>query len=113
MDKIAKDVLKELNEDLVSHRWIARAITPTGNGSATSSLEIETLLSELSMTGKVEIGLTQKAKPDYLEFVAWMGTVPKQVARAMEAVSNASDSYKEFGFGLYLRENFDHFERDG
>ena len=112
MNQIANDILKELKEDLVSHGWIAEAITLTGNGSATSSLKIETLLSELLMTGKVEIGLTQKAKSDFLEFVTWMGAVPKQVERAMESVSRASDSEKEFAFGLCLRKNVDRFERD-
>ena len=104
MNKIANDILKQLNEYLVSHRRVAQAITLTGNGSATSSLEIGTLLSEILMTGKVEIGLTQKAKPDYVEFVAWMATIPKQVERAMEVLSRVSDSDNEFAFGLCLRE---------
>jgi len=48
--------------------------------------------------------------PDYVEFVAWNGSVEERVNRAVKAVAAASGPDKEFADWLCLRENVDRFE---
>ena len=110
MNTIVSDVLDELHEDLISHGWLVQAIMLADQGSRPSQSRIINVLTELLETGQVEIGLTHQAEPDYLEFVAWNGTVEGKTSRALEAVAAANGPDKEFAYWLCLRENVDRFE---
>ena len=54
--------------------------------------------------------LAKMKTPDYVEFVAWNGSVEERVNRAVKAVAAASGPDKEFADWLCLRENVDRFE---
>ena len=110
MSTITSDILEELKDDLISHGWLTQAIMLANEGHHPSQSQIMNVLSELLETGKVEIGLTHQARPDYLEFVAWNGTVDERVNRAMEAVNMAAGPDKDFAYWLCLRKNVDRFE---
>jgi hypothetical protein len=105
----ADDILEMLRDDMVSHGFFAQCIAD-GGGSFTLEPRVEALLAELLSSGKVEIGTARLAGPDYVEFVAWTGTVPERISRAMSAVSNAVGHDKEFAYWLCLRENVDRYE---
>jgi len=110
MSTIIDSIVEELNDDLVSHGWLDQAIMLTDGGVRPSQTRIMDVLSEMLATGKVEVGVTNQAKPDYLEFVGWNGTVEERVSRAMESVATADGPDKEFAYWLCLRENVDRFE---
>ena len=110
MSTITSDILEELGDDLISHGWLVQAIMLADESSQLSQTQIRNVLSELLDTGKVEIGLTYQAKPDYLKFVAWNGTAKERISRALKAVAAVNGPDKEFAYWLCLRENIDHFE---
>jgi len=111
MTTITRNVLGELNDDIISHGWLVQAIKLTNDGVHPSQTQIANVLSELLETGQVEIGLTQ-TKPDYVEFVAWNGTTKERVNRAMETLAAVSGADTEFAYWLCLRQNVDRFEDD-
>src|SRR5262249_51795745 len=105
----ADDILEMLRDDMVSHGFFVQCISDGGGDCSLQSRE-RILLAELLSSGKVEIGAAKLAKPDYVEFVAWTGTIEDRISRAMNAVSNAVGPDKEFAYWLCLRENVDRYE---
>jgi hypothetical protein len=110
MTTITDDILDMLDNDIVSHGLIAQCLRQAD----TDALQFEELIKEtlkgLLASGNVEIGIPEMKTPDYLEFVAWKGTVDERVSRAVDAVANVSGPDKEFAYWLCLRENIDRFE---
>ena len=87
-----------------------QAITIADEGKSPSKARLMNVLSELLATGNVEIGQTHQAKPDYLEFVAWNGSIEERISRAVEAVDAVESRDADFAYWLCLRENVDRFE---
>jgi hypothetical protein len=110
MKQIASDVIEMLSEDMVSHGLLSQCVEPTEGDDTPSSLRVRNLLAELLSSGKVEVGEAKLASPDYVEFIAWKGTVEDRVRRALESVENMRGHDKEFAYWLCLRENVDRFE---
>ena len=105
----ADDVLEMLRDDMVSHGFFVQCIADGGGHCALESRE-RALLTELLSSGKVEIGTAKLARPDYVEFIAWTGTIPDRISRAITAVRNAVGHDKEFAYWLCLREKVDRYE---
>jgi hypothetical protein len=103
------DILEMLRDDMVSHGFFLQSIAD-GDGNCTPESRETALLAELLSSGKVEIGAAKLAGPDYVEFVAWAGTIEDRIRRAIQAVSNAVGPDKEFAYWLCLRENVDRYE---
>jgi hypothetical protein len=94
-----------LNEDMVSHGWLVQCLEQGGQ----SPLDWTPVVTEL-LSGDVEIGETRLASSNYVEFIAWRGTIGARVSRAAERVESLADSDREFAYWLALRKNVDHFE---
>jgi len=106
---ISDDILELLAEDIVSHGIIAQCLSQSTSDDAPHAT-VRSVLEELLESGNVEIGTAKLARPDYVEFLAWTGSVADRVHRAIEAVQVASESDKEFAYWLCLREHVDCFE---
>jgi hypothetical protein len=105
MSKIADHVYELLGDDMVSHGWLAHGIEQEGQSQG----EWKRVLTEL-LSGDVEIGTTRLASSDYVEFIAWKGTVEERVARAAESVESLTGPDREFAYWLAFRKNVDRFE---
>lgn len=112
MITIINDIFQMLNDDMVSHGLLAQCVEQTNTGAIYSQLGIKNVLAELLATEKVEVGVAKLVKPDYVEFIAWRGSVAERASRAMDAVAAASGADKEFAYWLCLRENVDRFESE-
>jgi hypothetical protein len=108
MHPIAQQILGLLNDDIVSHGWVAQCARQYCGDEG--ELEIEAILAELLISGDVELGVAKLAPPDYVEFIAWKGALGERIARAMRAVDDAADRDREFSYWLCLRDNIDRFE---
>jgi hypothetical protein len=106
MSEAANDVLEMLQDDMVSRGWVVYCC----NKATHSNFGEKELLEELLTSGKVEVGRTRQTRPDYLDFVAWRGSVAERIARALDAVAAVKGADKEFAYWLALRENVDRFE---
>jgi hypothetical protein len=67
-------------------------------------------LTELLSSGSVDVGEAKLSSPEYVEFMAWKGTVEERVERASAAIDAAHGPDKEFAYWLCLRRNVDRFE---
>lgn len=105
-----KVILQMLNEDMVSHGWVSECVKNDRQDGTAFDAQIKNTLSDLLSSGLVEIGNARIANPQYVEFVAWRGTIVERVSRAMNAVRGASNTDKEFAYWLALRQNVDRFE---
>jgi hypothetical protein len=112
MRTIINDILEMLNEDMVDHGLLAQCVKQAGSDASQLQERIENVIEELLASGKVEIGVAKVARPDYVEFIAWKGTILGRVRRAMDAVAAQSGADKEFAYWLALRENIDRFENE-
>jgi hypothetical protein len=101
-----------LNDDLVSHGFLAQYLACSDRFVSSSDTGLRNLLAELLSSGKVEIGEARQSTPGYVEFIAWKGTVAERVNRAQDSVDSAEGGDKEFAYWLCLRENVDRFEGD-
>lgn len=104
------DVLEMLADDMVSHGWLVQYLEQSESSSSPVDERIRLLLTQLLSSSKVEIGIPEQATPEYLEFVAWKGTVEERVRRALAAVDAVSGHDELFAYWLCLRENVDRFE---
>lgn len=111
MSETIDDLLEMLNDDLVSHGHIAQYLKQTDPSGPLSEERVRDVLKELLTLGKVEIGVAKLTRPDYVEHVAWRGTVEERVSRATKAVTVANGHDKEFAYWLCLRKNIDRFEK--
>jgi hypothetical protein len=107
------DIIEMLKDDMVSHGFLAQHLSSCCEGVPLTNEQVGSVLSELLSSGKVEIGETEQSKPDYVEFIAWKGTVAERVDRALNTVARtATDWDRTFAYWLALRENVDRFEED-
>lgn len=105
MSTSADNIYEQLGDDMVSHGWLVQCIEQENQ----SRLEWKSVLAEL-LTRDVEIGDTRQASPEYLEFIAWTGTIAERVFRAEGCVNGLTPPDREFAYWLALRKNVDHFE---
>jgi hypothetical protein len=113
MRTIVNDILEMLHSDLVSHGWIAQCIAESNNNSGLAPESVlSDVLDELLATGIVEIGETNLNAANYVQFLAWSGTVAERISRARTEVAVAVDADKEFAYWLCLRENVDRFDAE-
>ena len=110
MTPTAEDVLDLLSDDLVSRSWVEVCIKNSGCPESSRSVREREVLEELLLSGKVEIGETEEARPDYLAFIAWNGAVPDRVSRALRRVDALTGWDRDFAYWLCLRENVDRYE---
>ena len=104
------EILEMLNSDMVSRGLITQCLEESKNGLTLTSSQEGEVLSQLLASDGISIGVPKQLRPDYIEFVGWMGTVEDRVRRAMDAVDNAVGHDKEFAYWLCLRKNVDRFE---
>lgn len=110
MSKTSDEIIVLLKDDLVSHGWLAQCLSRADAGASSLQKRVAEVLDELLSTGNVEIGLAKVKTHNYVEFIAWNGSVDERIARATEAVVAASGPDQEFAYWLCLRENVDRFE---
>ena len=111
MSTTIEEILELLNEDMVSHGLLAQCVEQSDGCDIPLASRLKSTLVDLLSSGKIEVGCTHLATPDYVEFVAWQGSVDERVLRAIEAVRATSDADKEFAYWLCLREKVDRFEK--
>lgn len=105
MSTIADNIYEQLADDMVSHGWLVQCVEQENQ----SRLEWKSVLAEL-LARDVEIGDTRQASPEYLEFIAWTGTIAERVFRAEDCVNSSMPQDQEFAYWLALRKNVDRFE---
>lgn len=110
MSTIANQILELLNDDMVSHGLLVQCIGEEKSTDQSRKLSMNDVLEELLLSEKVEIGIAKMSAPNYVEFIAWKGTVGKRVSRAIETAYSVSVPDREFAYWLCLRENVDRFE---
>ncbi len=110
MSTLIDGILEMLNDDMLDHGFLAQYLERSASDAMHSQVRIEDVLEELLTSGKVHVGTTNLPTPDYLEFIAWKGSVAERVSRAMNAVAAESGADKDFAYWLALRENVDRFE---
>jgi len=110
MKSTFRDIIEMLKDDMVSHGFLTQYLSTCGEGVPMSSTGVANVLSELLSSEMVEIGEAKLSTSDYVEFIAWRGTVAERVDRALKVVASAADMDKEFAYWLALRENIDRFE---
>jgi|HubBroStandDraft_1064217.scaffolds.fasta_scaffold833707_1 hypothetical protein len=107
MRTIVNDILEQLGEDMVSHGWLVQSVEQED-----AQLDWKTVLAEL-LSEDVEVGDTRVASPDYVEFIAWKGTIEERVSKAIGRLNSLSGHDREFAYWLALRKNVDRFEGEG
>jgi hypothetical protein len=107
MRTIVNDALEQLGEDMVSHGWLVQSVEQVD-----AQLDWKSVLAEL-LSEDVEVGDARVASPDYVEFIAWKGTIDERVSRAIGRVNSLSGHDREFAYWLALRQNVDRFEGEG
>ncbi len=112
MTTITNQILKLLNDDMVSHGLLVQCIEEVKSTYELQKLCVNDVLEELLLSEKVEIGIAKIATSNYVEFIAWKGTVGERVSRAIETIHTVSDTDREFAYWLCLRKNVDRFEEE-
>lgn len=107
---LINDILTMLSDDMVSRGLVAQCVEEAEDDLHSPSVKEGKVLRELLASDTVEIGVAKLLRPDYVEFVAWRGTVDDRILRAIGAVANAVGHDKEFAYWLCLRENVDRYE---
>jgi hypothetical protein len=110
MSTLVNEILEELHCDMVSHGWLLQGVKLENSGHEPSDSQVTAVLKHLLMSENVEIGEAKHVRPDYVEFIAWRGTIEERLLRAKESVERASGPDKEFAYWLCLRKNVDRFE---
>ena len=110
MSTILDNMLELLNDDMVSHGLLAQCVEQEARDDEEPQLTWKDVLKQLLASGKIEIGVARSASSDYVEFVAWKGTVGERIARAIERVDSTIGPDQEFAYWLCLRKNIDRFE---
>ncbi len=110
MSKIGDEIIELLNNDIVSRGFLVQCIEQNKIAAISQTPNVNDVLEELLISGKVEIGIAKMSNPNYVEFVAWKGTVSKRLSRAIETTYNVSTPDREFAYWLCLRENVDSYE---
>ena len=103
-------ILEMLNSDMVSRGLIAQCFKESENGLLLSTSQESEILRRLLASDGIAIGDPNLLRPDYVEFVGWVGTVEDRVRRAMDAVATSVGHDKEFAYWVCLRKNVDRFE---
>jgi hypothetical protein len=110
MSTVSNCILELLNDDVVSHGLFVQCVEQDKGGNSGPQLEWKAALEQILLLGRVEIGAAKLTSADYVEFIAWKGTVGERIARASDTVDSVSGPDQEFAYWLCLRENIDRFE---
>jgi hypothetical protein len=109
MNAISRQILELLNDDMVSHGFLVQCVDEAESHGDQPALSWKDVLEEL-LSDEVEIGAAKSRSLDYVEFIAWRGTIDARISRAVECVDNAEPSDREFAYWLCLRKNVDRYE---
>ena len=109
---IVEIVVELLDDDIVYHGFFVQCLQQDQDDVAGHALDWRDVLEQVLLSGKVEIGDARLASPDFVEFIAWKGTVADRVAKAVERVNSADTDSRPFAYWLCLRGNADRFEGD-
>lgn len=110
MNTSISSILEMLENDIVSYGHLLQAVKSNLKDFGSYDQGIQFVLEELLRPGNVEIGNTVLADRNYVEFIAWKGTVPERIARANETIRNAKVADREFAYWLCFRQNVDRYE---
>ncbi len=105
----SSDIIDLLNDDMVSHGLLVQCVEQNDSCGNGPKLNWKDVLEEL-LSREVEIGIAKSTSADYVEFIAWSGSVSERICRAVECVKKAVASDQEFAYWLCLRKNVDRFE---
>jgi hypothetical protein len=108
MNNVVNCIRELLSSDMLSHGLLLQTVEQLGEPSP----DWKAVLSEL-LTEDIEIGEAKLASPDYVEFIAWKGTIKERVMRAAKRVEGLAAPDREFAYWLALRKNVDRFEGTG
>ena len=109
MHEISSYIVELLSDDMVSHGFFVQCVEDDESSKNRPQVECTDALADLLSSGEVEIGST-KAKPEYVEFIAWKGTSKDRLSRAVECVNTVRDFDRDFAYWLCLHENIDRYE---
>jgi hypothetical protein len=109
--KTVIDVVREmLNDDILSRGLFVQTIHGAEPDVYSWSTMEREVLRDLLSSGEIEVGQTASPNRNYVEFIAWRGTVDERIDRAIDASASANAHDKEFAYWLCLRRNIDRFE---
>ncbi|WP_298866275.1 hypothetical protein [uncultured Gimesia sp.] len=111
MNAISSYIVELLNDDMVSHGLLVQCIEEDESIHNRPQLKWTEVLENL-LSGEVEIGIAKSKSEEYVEFIAWRGSINERISRAVEYVDKASTSDQEFAYWLCLRKNVDRYEGD-
>lgn len=112
MTDATDSILDMLNDDMVSHGLVAQCLQQSAAQSAQLHGQVRNVLTDILSSGNVDVGEAKLSSPEYVEFIAWNGSVEERVERALAAIDAANGPDKEFAYWLCLRQNVDRFEDD-
>jgi hypothetical protein len=110
MNLMLKTIFDLLSNDIVSHGLVLQSVEEFNRNGQQPQLQLDDVLKALLQSGRVEIGSAKKTSPDYVEFIAWKGTVEERLTRSTRCVNASNPQDREFAYWLCLRENVDRFE---
>ncbi len=111
MNGIVDDVREMLQDDMLNHADLVHYVRYRCGDDVDTVREVASVLEHVLQTGEIEIGNARLIPTrDYVEFVAWRGTVQDRVKRALEAVEAADEMDKHFAYWLTFRRNVDRYE---
>ena len=109
MSTLSDYIVELLGDDMVSHGLLVQCVEQGDIAAHTPPFSWQEVLKEL-LSSDVEIGAARRTSGDYVEFIAWKGSVDERVARANDAVESAKGADREFAYWLCLRKNVDRYE---
>ena len=108
MNNVSNYIYDSLNDDMACHALLVQCVKDESRRDG-QQLSWKDILEEL-LSHDVEIGTAELKTTEYIEFIAWRGSISERISRAVECVNKAVSSDKEFAYWLCLRKNVDHYE---
>lgn len=108
MRDVTDDLKEQLEDDLLYHAWIVQCVADYSEDTGVPR-HWEDVLRDMLADG-IEIGDARIARPDYVEFVAWTGSLDERMARAVACVESAPSNDAAFAYWLCLAQNVDRYE---
>lgn len=106
-----EEIIEHLHDDIVSHGFLSQCLGLNLPLQPEDMASLRGSLFYLLSTEKIEIGSAFESS-DYVEFVAWSGSIPAKVERALEAVAQTPEPDSEFAYWICLKEKVDRYEAD-
>jgi hypothetical protein len=110
MDSIPGFIVEALTRDIIGHGELVQCIKLNESINDGRHPDWQDVLRQLLASGKVEVGRAILVSNDYVEFVAWKGTIEQRIARAAGSVNSEYGPAQQFAYWLCLKENVDRYE---